>query len=280
MITMPRTLDVTLTGPHQAMSRETAPRWRRLVAATAVLAAATAAGCATAPTLGGDDPMTKGAAAGVQPIDAAEQLQRCEQPLGTVGLQDTGDPYVPILRMLVQQSNCFIVVERGRAYGNVDFERQLKQAGATRNADGAAAQGQLLAADYTLVPSVTYAEPSGFALTTGLGGLFGRTRSNQMDASAQVQTLGASTTLLLVDNTSGAQIVAAQGSAKNVNLGAGVGVLGGLVAGVNAYAATPQGKIVAAALLDSYNKLVLAARKYQPQKAQGEVGRGGQLKGP
>lgn len=203
--------------------------------------------------------------------------------MGTVGLQDSSDrdPWVPIVRMLVQQSNCFIVVERGRAYGNVDVERQLRQAGATRDAaEAVPTRGTLLAADYTLVPSVTYAEPSGFALTTGLGGLFGRTRSNQMDASAQVQTLGASTTLLLVDNSSGAQIVAAQGSAKNVNLGAGVGVLGGLVAGVNAYAATPQGKIVAAALLDAYNKLVLAARQYKPQKAQGDVGRGGQLKGP
>lgn len=240
------------------------------------------AGCATQPTLGGDDPITAGAAAGTQASDAAAQLQRCDQPMGTVGLQDSSDrdPWVPIVRMLVQQSNCFIVVERGRAYNNVDFERQLKQAGLTRNAAPSNEGGTLLAADYTLVPSVTYAEPSGFALTTGLGGLFGRTRSNQMDASAQVQTLGASTTLLLVDNSSGAQIVAAQGSAKNVNLGAGVGVLGGLVAGVNAYAATPQGKIVAAALLDAYNKLVLAARQYKPQKAQGDVGRGGQLKGP
>ena len=139
--------------------------------------------------------------------------------------------------------------------------------------------GVLLSADYTLVPSVTFAEPSGFALSTGLGGLFGRS-SNKMDTSAQVQALGASTTLLLLDNASGAQIVAAQGSAKNYNLGAGVGVLGGLIAGVNAYANTPQGKIVAAAFLDAYNKLVIAARQYAPQKAQGAVGQGGKLKGP
>jgi hypothetical protein len=116
-------------------------------------------------------------------------------------------------------------------------------------------------------------------MRTGLGGLFGR-NSNKVDTSAQVQALGASTTLLLLDNASGAQIMAAQGSAKNYNLGAGVGVLGGLIAGVNAYANTPQGKIVAAAFLDAYNKLVLAARQYAPQKAQGAVGQGGKLKGP
>lgn len=238
------------------------------------------AGCSTAPVLGGDDPVTKGAAAGERQIAAPEQLERCTDPLGTVGLADTGDdPYVPIVRMLVQQSNCFIVVERGRAYNNVDLERQLKEAGLTRNAKTQTAGGTLLAADYTLVPSATFAEPSGFALTSGLGGIFGR-RSNNIDASGQVQALGASTSLLLVDNASGAQILAAQGSAKNYNLGVGVGVLGGLVAGVNAYANTPQGKVVAAAFLDAYNKLVLAARQYTAQKAQGSVGQGGKLKGP
>lgn len=253
---------------------------RRAVAVMGLAAAVAAAGCSTAPTLGGDDPVTAGAAGGERSVEAAEQLQRCSEPLGTLALTDSGDAYVPIVRMIVQQSNCFIVVERGRAYNNVDFERQLKQSGLTRNAPAQEqTQGTLLAADYTLVPSVTFAEPSGFALTTGLGGLFG-SGLNKVDTSAQVQTLGASTTLLLLDNASGAQIVAAQGSAKNYNLGAGVGVLGGLIAGVNAYAATPQGKIVAAAFLDAYNRLVLAARQYTPQKAVGAVGQGGKLKGP
>ncbi|MCX7673016.1 MAG: hypothetical protein N2Z63_05375 [Thiobacillaceae bacterium] len=241
-------------------------------------------GCSTAPSLGGDDPLIRGAAAGSQPQAAGDVLQRCDSPLGSVGLTDTGDPYVPILRLLIQQSNCFIVVERGRAYGSIDFERQLRQSGLTRAsalpAEGAQpGLGTLLAADYTMVPSVTFAEPSGFALTTGLGGLFGR-GMNQVDASAQVQGHGASTTLLLIDNASGAQILAAQGSAKNYYLGAGLGVLGGLVAGVNAYARTPQGKVVTAAFLDAYNKLVLAARQYNPQRAEGAVGAGGRLKGP
>jgi hypothetical protein len=79
---------------------------------------------------------------------------------------------------------------------------------------------------------------------------------------------------------SGAQIVAAQGSAKDYNPGAGVGILGGMVAGVNAYASTPQGKIVAAAFLDAYNKLVQAARQYRPQQTSGGAGQGGRLQGP
>jgi curli biogenesis system outer membrane secretion channel CsgG len=240
--------------------------------------AALLAGCATSPILGGDDPIAKGAAGGQQAVDAAERLERCAEPLGTVGFAEApDDPYVPIVQMLVQQSNCFIVVERGRAYNQIDLERQLKEAGLTRQAG--TANRKLLAADYTMVPSVTFAEPSGFGLSTGFGGLFGR-RGNNVDTSAQVQALGASTTLRLIDNASGAQIVAAQGSAKNYNLGAGVGILGGLVAGVNAYASTPQGKIVAAAFLDAYNKLVQAARQYRPQQTRDSVGQGGRLQGP
>ena len=236
--------------------------------------------CATAPTPGADDMVIKGAAAGEKAVDAGAQLERCPSPLGTVGLADTGDPFVPIVRTMVQQSNCFLVVERGRAYGNVDLERQLKEGGLTR---GEPTQkeggGALLAADYTLVPSVTFAEPSGFGLTTGLGGFFGR-GGNKTDTSVQLQALGASASLLLVHNGSGAQIVAAQGSAKNYNVGAGVGILGGLIAGVNAYASTPEGKIVAAAFLDAYNKLVGATQQYEAQTATGAVGKGGALASP
>jgi curli biogenesis system outer membrane secretion channel CsgG len=256
--------------------------------AAAALAAWTLAGCASAPRLGADAPVAAGAVGGSNPLEASAQLQRCDAPLGTVALfeEDNAraalvraslDSFVPVLRLMVQQSNCFVVVERGRAFANLDFERKLAAGDALR--DGSAAAGKLLAADYTMLPSVTFAEPSGFGMTTGLGGLFGRGGRN-VDASAQIQAQGASTTLLLVDNASGAQIVAAQGSARNYNLGAGVGVLGGLLAGVNATFDTPQGKVVVAAFLDAYNKLVAAARRYAPQKAQGEVGRGGVLKGP
>ncbi|GAB4466408.1 MAG: hypothetical protein OHK0044_06200 [Burkholderiaceae bacterium] len=261
----------------------------RLTLATAAFALClTLAGCATDPKLGADAPVARGAAGGETAVEAAPQLQRCDAPLGTVALfeEDNAraalaraslDSFVPVLRLMVQQSGCFIVVERGRAFANLEFERKLAAGGALR--EGAAADGKLLAADYTMLPSVTFAEPSGFGVSTGIGGLLGRGGRN-VDASVQLQAQGASTTLLLVDNASGAQIVAAQGSARNYDLGAGVGVLGGLLAGVNAYTNTPQGKIVVAAFLDAYNKLVEAARRYTPQRAQGPIGQGGKLKGP
>ena len=38
----------------------------------------------------------------------------------------------PVLRMMIQQSNCFVVVERGRAMNNMMQERALEQAGEAR----------------------------------------------------------------------------------------------------------------------------------------------------
>lgn len=110
-----------------------------------VLLALAMAGCAGTPQLGGDDPVIRGAAAGRHSADADAQVPRCEQPLGTVGLyeEDTAraalqaaqlDSSLPLLRLLIQQSNCFIVVERGRALGSLDLERKLANGDAVREA--------------------------------------------------------------------------------------------------------------------------------------------------
>lgn len=248
------------------------------------------AGCAATPQPGGDDPVIRGAAAGEHRADADAQVPRCEHPLGTVGLYeeetaraalqaaqlDSSLP-LPLLRLLIQQSNCFVVVERGRALSNLELERKLAQGAAVREAP--TETPKLLAADYTLVASVAHAEPSGVGISTGVGGIWGRRWSNP-DVSAELRTLGAATTLLLIHNGSGAQIAAAQGSARQTDVGAGIGLLGGMLGGLNVYATTPAGKIVAAAFLDAYRRLVAASRQYRAQSVTGAVGKGGALVSP
>ncbi|MCS6995871.1 MAG: peptidoglycan-binding protein [Casimicrobiaceae bacterium] len=261
-----------------APTRPVLKRLRFRVAAAGALAGMLLSACATGPMLGADDPMIRGAVAGSVPAEAGELVPRCEAPLGTLALAETNEPHLPLLRVLIQQSNCFVVLERGRGFATLDTERQLRQGGLTRGSN-ASSEPTLLASDYTLVVTVNFAEPSGFALTTGLGGLLGRS-SNKLDTSLQVGSHGASASLLLLENTSGAQIAAAQGSAKNVTLGAGIGLLGGLAAGVNAYMQTPQGKLVAGALLDAYRRLIAAAQNYTAQRAPEHLGRGGRLRGP
>ena len=102
----------------------------------AVLAAATAAvllaGCeTTSMKMGSPDAKTvaTGSAAGAATSGESGQLEKCASPLGTVSLvenQDAGwytilrneyrlPPTANLLRLLVQQSNCFVVVERGGA---------------------------------------------------------------------------------------------------------------------------------------------------------------------
>ena len=87
---------------------------------------------ASSPALAGkNDP--RGSAAGRNSNNSNPTLEHCDRPLGTVGVveEQSGDWYryltsdlrlpstIPVIRMLIQQSNCFVVVERGRAMQNM-----------------------------------------------------------------------------------------------------------------------------------------------------------------
>ena len=89
----------------------------------------------------------------------------------------------------------------------------------------------------------------------------------------------ASTMLLLTDNRSGVQLAAAEGSAKNWDIGLMAGFFGGSAGGIGSgYSRTPQGKVLAASFMDSYNQLVRAVRSYKAQSVEGGLGNGGTLK--
>ena len=100
-----------------------------------------------------------------------------------------------------------------------------------------------------------------------MGALAGGIKSNE-----------ASTTLIMVDNRSGVQLAAAEGSANNIDFnlfGAAFG--GGLGAGAGGYTNSPEGKLIMAAFADSYNQLVRAVRNYSAQTVKGGLGTGGAL---
>jgi hypothetical protein len=97
-------------------------------------------------------------------------------------------------------------------------------------------------------------------------------------AAGSVGVNEASTTLLLIDNRSGVQISAAEGSAKNFDFGFfGSAFTGGLAGAGGGYSNTPQGKVVTAAFADSYNQMVKALRNYKAQTVRGGLGTGGRL---
>jgi curli biogenesis system outer membrane secretion channel CsgG len=252
----------------------------------AVLLLGTAA-CSTSPSLGGNKGSVSGAAAG----DAAQGnnggLEKCPEALGTISLyEDTNATWyqdlrsnkltstVPVLRLMVQQSGCFVVVERGKAMGNMQRERDLQQTGEMRQGSNFG-PGQMVSADYTLSPEVQFSGKTGGAAA----GLFTGKYSAIGALAGNVSRNEASTTLLLIDNRSGVQISAAEGTAGNFDFGGfGAGFTDGLGATGGAYGKTPQGKVVVAAFADSYNQMVKALRHYKAQTVKGGLGTGGRLK--
>jgi curli biogenesis system outer membrane secretion channel CsgG len=242
---------------------------------------------ATEPVLGGSKTTATGAAGGSTSEGASSQLEHCDESLGTLGVvEDQTAPWyanlqqynlgstIPVLRMMIQQSNCFVVVERGRAMGNVMQERELEQSGEMR-AGSNFGKGQLVAADYTMSPSITFSKKGTGGLGGAIGGIFGHVVGG---IAGGLKSNEASTTLLLIDNRSGVQLAAAVGSAKNYDFSLFGGIFGGGGGGgLGGYTDTPEGKILTASFMDSYNKLVQAVRNYKAQTVRGGLGTGGRL---
>jgi curli biogenesis system outer membrane secretion channel CsgG len=260
--------------------------------ALAVVAAGALAGClSTAPKMGGGSGNTvTGAAGGATSENANSKLERCDETLGTLAVQEDQsavwwrDYYrryprlgstVPVLRTMIQQSNCFVVVERGRAMNNMMQERQLERSGEMRGGSNFG-QGQMVAADYTMSPSIQFSAKGTEGIRVGgIGPIIGGLAA----AAGSMKANEAATTLLLIDNRSGVQVSAAEGSAKNFDFGFfGGGFLSGLgAAGGSGFSNTPEGKVIVAAFADSYNQMVRALRSYKAQTVRGGLGTGGRL---
>jgi hypothetical protein len=125
-------------------------------------------------------------------------------------------------------------------------------------------------------PQITFSQNTG-GVGGGLGG-FSRSLGIAGALAGGLKTNEASTTLIMIDNRSGVQLAAAEGSAKNTDFnmfGSSFGWAGGAAAG--GYSNTPEGKIIIAAFADSYNQLVKAVRNYRAQTVKGGLGTGGTL---
>lgn len=249
------------------------------------------AGCSgTMPTLGGASDMSAtGGAGGANSQGANTQLEHCATSFGTLAVDEdrtTNWWYtftnrypqlgstIPVLRMMIQQSNCFVVVERGSSFNNMMRERKLKRSGMLREGSNYK-KHQMVAADYTMSPSIHFSKKGTGAMGGVIGGLFGTVAGA---VAGGLKSNEASTTLLLVDNRSGVQIASAVGSAKNFDFNLFGGMFhGGAGGGLGGYTSTPQGKVITAAFVDSFNQMIHALRNYRAQTVQGGLGTGGTL---
>ena len=253
------------------------------------------AGCAGMPgvEMGSQSAKTvaTGSAGGATSANANAQLERCDASLGTLAvIEDQGAPWyyrlrneyklqstVPLIRLLVQQSNCFVVVERSvRGFNQMQQERALAGSGEMRQGSNFG-QGQMVAADYSLNPSITFSQSDAGGVGAALGG-FGRSLGLLGAVAGNLKFKEASTVLTLIDLRSGVQLGAAEGSASKTDFGAWSGLFGSRGGGgLGGYTNTAEGKVLAGAFADAYNQLVIAVRNYKAQEVKGGLGTGGRL---
>ena len=167
---------------------------------------------------------------------------------------------VGLIRMMIQQSNCFIVVERGLGMQNLMQERDLAAAGEARQGSNMGG-GQMVAADFVMTPSVVFSENNAGGGGAAIAGLFGRRAATVGAIAGGIKFKEAQTSMLVADSRSGVQVAAAEGSTKKADIGLGAGLFGGGAGAVGGgYGNTNEGKIIAAAFMDNYNNVVRVVR--------------------
>jgi curli biogenesis system outer membrane secretion channel CsgG len=219
---------------------------------------------------GGSD--VQGAAGTQGAQGAASDLERCDKPMGAVAVVEPQDYVmgalarynlqspVGLIRMMIQQSNCFIVVERGQGMQNMMQERALAGGGEMR-ANSNIGGGQMVAADFILTPAVVFSENNAGGMGGALGGLLGGKAGLIGAVAGGLKFKEAQTSMLVADARSGVQVASAEGSSKKADLALGAAIWGGGAGGgIGGYGNTNEGKIVAASFADNYNNIVRVVR--------------------
>jgi curli biogenesis system outer membrane secretion channel CsgG len=193
------------------------------------------------------------------------ELKKCDKPIGTLAVVEPQQQYMAafqryglgspsgLIRMMVQNSNCFVVLERGVAMQNLQQERALAGAGEMQQ-DENIGKGQMKGADFVLTPAVVFDNPNAGGVGGAVGGLLGRKVGV---VAGGLKFKEAETSMLIADVRTSVQVAAAQGKAKKTDfkLGGFAWLGGGAVAG-GGYSNTAEGKVIAQSYLDNYNNIV------------------------
>ena len=235
--------------------------------------------------LGSGDKKEAGQPSGSAGTDGAQgeakELEKCDKPYGTLAVVEPQDAVIShllqyglqsptgLIRMMVQQSNCFVLVERGRAMQNLMQERQLAESGELRKGSNMG-KGQMVTADYVLTPDAVFSSKDSGGVGGALGGLgvFGAVAGL---VAAGLKFKSAQTTMILSDSRTSLQLASATGNAEKTDWSVG-GLLvgGGAAGGLGAYTNTPEGKVIAASYLDNWNNIVRSIRN-NPEMARQEI---------
>jgi curli biogenesis system outer membrane secretion channel CsgG len=194
-------------------------------------------------------------------------VPHCLRKLGTVSVMDGDDPSgwtqfqlagpQKLLKVLIQRSGCFNLVDRGSGLSAAARERDIG-GGLGMQRGSNVGQGQIKAADYVLVAEVQAADrdTGGSAVGAGLGGLFGG-RLGAAVGGVSSHKMEANTVLSLTNVRTTETIAVQDGYAAKNSLSFGGGGIfggGGLIGG--GYDSTDIGRIVTLAFIQAYSKMV------------------------
>ena len=204
------------------------------------------------------------------------QIPQCTHRIGTLAIVppdkewwrelNLGSPEA-IIKVFVQQSGCFTIVNRDRAMQSRNMERAMAENGELQ-AGSRMGAGQVKAADYFLQPDIvsTNKNSGGGGAGAAIGGLLGHFGGGwgavgALAGGINVKKGEANVTLSLVNSRTTEEEALTEGYARKTDvgfgLGGGAGWWGGFAAaGGYGYQNTEIGQIIVLAYLDAYKKLV------------------------
>src|SRR6185295_10034236 len=142
-----------------------------------------------------------------------------QEYMRTFARYSLGSP-AALLRMMAQQSKCFVVVERGVAMQNMAQERELARAGEMQQ-DANMGGGQMKAADFIMTAAVQVVDNNAGGAGGVVGGMLGRRNPVLGVVGGGVKFKEASTSILIADARTTVQVAAAEGKARKSNFSLG-----------------------------------------------------------
>ena len=196
-----------------------------------------------------------------------DQIPRCARSLGTVTLAD-GQSYFwrelqlsppqSLLRVVIQRSGCFTLVDRGTGMSVAQRERDMASGGDLQRGSNVGG-GQVRAADYVLVGEIASqnANSGGNALA-GLAGAALGGRAGAIIGGIRTRNMEANTVLSLTNvRTSETELVTeGYASKRDMSWGLGGAGFGAGALGGGSYENTEIGRIVAQSFIQAYTDMV------------------------
>lgn len=199
------------------------------------------------------------------------EIPHCERMLGAITIVDGDrkgwtayDLQSPqkLLKLYVQRSGCFTLVDRGAGYDAAQRERDIAGGGQGQRRSNVG-DGQVRVADYILVAEVVAADRDTGGSDVGgiIGGIIGGPVGGVIGGGLHTRDLEAQAILSVTDVRTSEVKAVEEGKAKKTDvsyaIGAGAGGWGGFGGAVGGgYEDTSIGQVISLAFLDSYTKLV------------------------